>query len=168
MSRQPCSGLSTGGGTGAVQGSSSREGGVPELAPVPVPPHRDLADELELWPFPSAVPCARSHATAVLTEWGLNGLVDDGALIVSELITNAVAAASAMADTFPVLLRLFLINGHLLIEAWDANPTLPEPRVPDADDESGRGLFIVSVLSEACGTDMSADGRKVVWARIRL
>lgn len=155
------------GGAGVVTGSES-EGGGPEQAPVPAPRHIDRGDELELWPFPSAVPCARSHAAAVLTEWGLAALVDDATLIVSELITNAVAAASSMVDTAPVLLRLFVVRGWLVVEAWDSHPSFPEPRLPDADEDSGRGLLIVSALSEACGTDLSADQRKVVWARVKI
>ncbi len=135
---------------------------------MPAPRQIDRGDELELWPFPSAVPCARSHAAAVLAEWGLTRWIDDAALVVSELVTNAVAAAAAMIDTEPILLRLFVIRGRLLIEAWDCSPTFPEPQTPTADEETGRGLMIVQALSEAYGFELSADGRKVTWARLRL
>jgi len=151
--------------TGSV--TRADEGHAPEATPLPAS-HSDRGDELELWPFPSAVPCARPHAAAVLAEWGLTRWIDDAALVVSELVTNAVAAAEAMVDTEPILLRLFVIRGRLVVEAWDANPAFPEPRTPDEDEDSGRGLIIVQALSEACGVDVSADGRKVVWARLRL
>ena len=167
MSGHGCSELSTDCDTGEVAGLLPG-GCTPEETPSPVSLRIDRGDELELWPFPSAVPCARSHAVAVLSEWGLNGLVDDAALVVSELITNAVAAAASMADTAPVLLRLFVIRGWLVIESWDACPILPEPRIPDVEEDSGRGLLIVAALSDACGTDVSADQRKVVWARIKI
>src|SRR5215467_4083379 len=49
---------------------------------------------LELGAYPSAVPCARLHARNVLYEWGVRSIADTVELIVSELVTNAVNAAS--------------------------------------------------------------------------
>src|SRR6516165_1551283 len=48
---------------------------------------------LPLGALPGAVPCARLHTTAVLWEWGMNGLSQQAELAVSELVTNAVRAS---------------------------------------------------------------------------
>jgi hypothetical protein len=75
----------------------------PEVAPVPVPPvaggGRDLArlwplrQFLELGALPGAVPCARLHAREVVWEWALTPLSEAVEHVVTELVTNAVAAA---------------------------------------------------------------------------
>src|SRR3989442_1360431 len=54
-----------------------------------------LSTTLPLGALPGATPCARMHARAVLTEWGLGDLADAAELIVSELVTNAVRASTA-------------------------------------------------------------------------
>src|ERR1700751_6216404 len=54
-----------------------------------------LSTSLPLGALPGATPCARLHARAVLTEWGLADLAEAAELIVSELVTNAVRASTA-------------------------------------------------------------------------
>ena len=66
---------------------------------------------IELAPLPSAVPCARLHAVHVLREWDLRDLADDAALLISELVTNAVAASAVLPDRPPVSLRLIADGG---------------------------------------------------------
>ena len=61
---------------------------------------------IELAPLPSAVPCARLHAVHVLRDWHLRDLADDAALVISELVTNAVTASAVLPDRPPVSLRL--------------------------------------------------------------
>lgn len=163
MNGQHCSELPVRDGAGHVTGD--HRPGAPEHAPWPVP--SDRADELELWPFPSSVGCARAHVSALAREWGLSHLVDDLAIITSELMTNAVEAATETIDTYPVLLRLFLVRGWLIVETWDYSKDVPEVRHPDVDEESGRGLLIVAALADSCGYDVTPDGRKSVWAKIR-
>jgi len=76
-------------------------------APIPVSATWSLRSDLTLGPLPSAVPCARAHAVACLWEWGMSGAGDTVALVVSELITNSVAASRALdGGPFPVLLRM--------------------------------------------------------------
>ena len=57
-----------------------------------------LRSYLELGALPTAVPCARLHAVHVLRDWDLRDLSDDAALIVSELVTNAVTASAILPD----------------------------------------------------------------------
>jgi anti-sigma regulatory factor (Ser/Thr protein kinase) len=125
-----------------------------------------LSSALEFAPLPTAVSCARLHAVHVLHEWGLRGLAEDAALIVSELMTNAVDASAVLPDRPPVTLRLLVGERSLLIEVWDQSPLDLEPREADADSECGRGLTVVAALSDRCGWERTGHRRKVVWAEL--
>ena len=125
-----------------------------------------LSSALEFAPLPTAVSCARLHAVHVLHEWGLRHLAEDAALIVSELITNAIDASVVLSERPPVTLRLLATGTSLMIEAWDHSPLDLEPRQADADDECGRGLSVVAALSARWGTVRTGRQRKVVWAEL--
>ena len=124
------------------------------------------ASRLELRPLPSAVPCARLHAKHVFREWHLAHITDDAELIVSELMTNAVKAAGPRRDVQPITLHLRASREHLLIQVWDALTAVPAPRPHAIDAETGRGLEIVSLLSDRWGYYHPGDGGKVVWAAL--
>jgi anti-sigma regulatory factor (Ser/Thr protein kinase) len=111
---------------------------------------------LPLGAFLTATPCARLHARAVLTEWGLCGLADRAELIVSELVTNAVRASTG-PDGRPrygeaglpvVVLRLSADDTQVLIEVWDESPSAPVTERADPDDERGRGLMLIEEISD--------------------
>jgi|SRR5690242_3366093 len=122
---------------------------------------------IELAPLPSAVPCARLHAVHVLRDWQLRDLSDDAALIVSELVTNAVTASAILPDRPPVSLRLISDGQSLRIEVQDRSPADPRPDAESSDDaEHGRGLGVVAALSTRCGSDRTARNRKTVWAEL--
>ena len=104
-----------------------------------MPGHWPLRTFLELGALPGAVPCARLHARLVAWEWGLAGLGDDAELLVSELLTNAVAAARAMEPVFPVRLWLLSDTTQIAILVWDANPQPPVRTQVDDEAETGRG-----------------------------
>jgi anti-sigma regulatory factor (Ser/Thr protein kinase) len=123
---------------------------------------------LEFAPLPGAVPCARLHAVHVLHEWGLRELADDGALVVSELITNAADASIVLPDRPPIALRLLASETSLVIEVWDQSPLDLEPREAGTDDECGRGLTVVAALSDRWGWERTGHRRKVVWAVLAL
>jgi anti-sigma regulatory factor (Ser/Thr protein kinase) len=127
-----------------------------------------LSSALEFAPLPTAVPCARLHTVHVLHEWGLRELAEDAALIVSELITNAIDASVMLPEHPPVALRLLATGASLVIEAWDQSPLDLETRQADADDECGRGLAVVAALSTRWGTERTGYRRKVVWAELAL
>jgi anti-sigma regulatory factor (Ser/Thr protein kinase) len=126
-----------------------------------------LASALQLAPLPTAISCARLHAVNVLHEWGLGALADDAALVVSELMTNARAAAMALDDQPPIALRLLADHERLIIEAWDQSPYDLDPFEPDDDSENGRGLMIVEALSQRWGSSRVGYNGKVVWAEMR-
>ena len=117
-------------------------------------------------PLPTAVSCARLHAVHVLHEWGLRDVAEDAALIVSELMTNALDASAVLPERPPITLRLLADEKSLLIEAWDQSPLDLEPRQADADDECGRGLTVVAALSDRWGSERTGYRRKVVWAEL--
>lgn len=131
-----------------------------------------LRSSLELGALPTAVPCARLHARHLLWEWGLNGLASDTELLVSELVTNAVKA-TAIQQEAAILLRLSSDSARVLIEVWDADPQPPVPTelgsggTPDPQDEGGRGLFLVAVLSAQWNWYLTKEPTgKVVWCEV--
>jgi hypothetical protein len=135
-------------------------------------PHQSY---LELGSLPTAAPCARLHTTLVLWEWDLGALVPTAALVVSELVSNAVQASrgiteSRFADTWapgtpPVRVWLSADEYRVVIQVWDGSdqPPVPQPVEPEAD--SGRGLLLVGSLSSewGCYAPEKCSG-KVVWA----
>jgi anti-sigma regulatory factor (Ser/Thr protein kinase) len=104
----------------------------------------------------------------VLHEWGLAGLAEDAALLVSELMTNALDASAVLPERPPITLRLLATGTSLVIEAWDQSSLDLEPREADADDECGRGLTVVAALSARWGSERTGYRRKVVWAELAL
>lgn len=123
---------------------------------------------LEFAPLPGAVPCARLHAVHVLHEWGLRALANDAAVVVSELMTNALDASNVLPERPPITLRLLADEKSLLIEAWDHSPLDVEPGQAGTDAECGRGLVVVAALSTRWGSERTGYRRKVVWAELAL
>lgn len=169
------------GGTGAVFGTAApgfaRSPGQ-SGAPVPVPPIQNrgtgmarqwpIRDFLELGALEGAVPSARLHARSILWEWSLTSLTEAVEQVVSELVTNSVAAARAMPHIGPVRLWLLSNTRKVLVLAWDANPQPPALIEAGDDAENGRGLFLVQAFSERWGSYPTPQmGGKVVWAVIR-
>jgi hypothetical protein len=121
---------------------------------VPRPAEADewpLSSHLTLGPLPEAVPCARGHAVARLWEWGMTGASDTIALVVSELVTNAVIASRAL-DGGPFRVRFWLLSDRqeILILVSDASPHAPGRMSPAEDTEGGRGLMLVEAVSKRC------------------
>ena len=126
-----------------------------------------LCSHLDLGALPSAVPCARLHATQVLWEWGLTGLSERIELVVSELVTNAVHASRELTR-YPVV-RLWLLadDSRVLVLVWDANPRPPTRLHTDDEAERGRGLILVESVSDGWNwfCPEGVDG-KIVWAEL--
>ncbi|MGW1273457.1 ATP-binding SpoIIE family protein phosphatase, partial [Streptomyces sp. NPDC002491] len=115
----------------------------------------------ELPADPAAVAEARKTASRRLAEWGLPELSFTTELVVSELVTNAIRYA-----TGPIRLRL--IRGRTLFcGVFDGGATAPHLRHPRATDEGGRGLLLVSQVTQRWGTRFLPEG-KVIWAEQSL
>ena len=109
----------------------------------------------------ASVPVARQFVTEVLRQWDLQMLVESVALIVSELVANAVRHVPG-----PCALEVSHRAGALRLAVADAGPGTPDLQVLGATHENGRGLHIVSAFSDAWGIDQLRDGGKLVWAEL--
>jgi anti-sigma regulatory factor (Ser/Thr protein kinase) len=116
-----------------------------------------------LGPVETAPGCGRDHARQVLSDWKLGHLASDAALLVTELMTNAVTASRR--DGTPICLRLLSNSGQLIIEVWDRSPSRPELRQAGCWEDHGRGLSIVEAVSHRWGWHHT-DGWKVVWCEL--
>ncbi|HEX5512067.1 MAG TPA: ATP-binding protein, partial [Actinomycetales bacterium] len=103
-------------------------------------------EELPLADGPDAVPTARRFTVATLNDRGWTGDVDDVAMVVTELITNALLYGGA-----PVVLRLAPISGGVRVEVQDHGEQLPMRVVSTPDSMTGRGLAVVGRLSTRWG-----------------
>ncbi|WP_257234358.1 SpoIIE family protein phosphatase [Streptomyces sp. JV178] len=121
----------------------------------------DRIAEWDVPPDPAAVAGVRAAATAQLDAWGLEELGFSMELVLSELVTNAVRYGSE-----PIHLRL-IHDRTLICEVADGSSTSPHLRYAATTDEGGRGLFLVSHLTERWGTRYTPQG-KVIWAEQNL
>ena len=144
-----------------------------------VPPSRHGHD-LERWPLhdtlrlgalADAVPLARAHLRQLLSGWGRAELSPDAGVVVSELVTNAVAASAGLRPAAaPVLVWLGSDGYRLLLAVADMSPRPPVRLDLRPDAEGGRGLALVEALSGRWGWHLAnVNGlRKCVWAEWRL
>ncbi|MEU3524684.1 SpoIIE family protein phosphatase [Streptomyces sp. NPDC038707] len=117
----------------------------------------DQVAEWRLDSAPGEVSRARRLVRAQLLDWGLPEAVETAELLVSEVVTNAVLHAASDR----IGLRIVRTDA-LLFEVTDDEPALPALLSAGPDDESGRGLRVVSRLAREWGA--SATGhRKTVW-----
>ena len=89
--------------------------------------------------------------------------IGDAALLVSELVTNAIRYARR------TLLVAVELQDHVVrVEVTDDDPELPSLSVAEDDDAtSGRGLRIVNDLADQWGVTEGPNG-KTVWFEIHL
>ncbi|WP_258053555.1 SpoIIE family protein phosphatase/ATP-binding protein [Streptomyces sp. Ru72] len=123
------------------------------------------ADRVADWdvpPDPSAVAGMRVALSHKLDEWGLAELGFAMELVLSELVTNAIRYGSP-----PIHVRLIHDDRTLVCEVADGSSTSPHLRYAATTDEGGRGLFLVSRMTERWGTRYTPQG-KVIWAEQAL
>jgi hypothetical protein len=127
--------------------------------------HRPRHTVLELAALPSAVPCARLHTRNVVAEWDMPGAADTAELLISELVTNAIAETSRIpgSGTGTISMRLTAGIGMVLIEVFDSSRRAPERRHAQFDAENGRGLLLVDTLSARWGACPIPGRGKIVW-----
>lgn len=122
----------------------------------------------ELSRDPAQVRHARERARKALCDWGLGEHADLAALVVSELVTNAICHGDGAA-----WMGVSHSGGELRVEVHDDGTARPVRRQPGADDEAGRGLALIDGLIELQGgqrgiaEDSSGPG-KTVYVVIRL
>ena len=163
-------------GLAALSPEGGHDRAVPRPEGIPSAEARDSyphAGNLAVWPLfaglgplgalPTAPRLVRSFAALVLGIWGLTIFQDDTELVMSELATNAVAAATG-PDGRPrydgsgglhlLWARLLSDRERLRLEVWDTVPEemgVPVQRQAQETDESGRGLELLDALSSTWG-----------------
>ena len=121
---------------------------------------------------------ARGHVRSTLAAWRLSELSDTVELVVSELAANAVNASvgpdghlAHLDGRIPVVrVRLFAGEAILVAEVWDEAGGVPARKNGGTADESGRGLDLVHVLTDArWGWYHAPSGPgKCVWAEFLI
>ena len=118
-------------------------------------------------PDPRSVRAGRDFTVATMQRWGAAERCDDIAMVVSELLTNALRhALPDVAQASRRAVRLGLLQpGHAVICAVaDPSPKVPEPRHLEDLCEGGRGLQVISALADVWGCTPPGHAGKVVWA----
>jgi hypothetical protein len=128
--------------------------------------------------LPTASSAARAHVRATLATWRMCGLADSLELVVSELVANGVNASADGDGTpryvegrMPVIWLCLLTDGaRLVAEVWDQAPGVPVRLSADCDDESGRGLNLVDMITGSrWGWHPARSGLgKCVWAEFAV
>ena len=113
------------------------------------------ADDIDL------VRRARADAVRRVRELGRPDLADDAALVVSELVTNAILHGGGCTG-----IEVVVLDGGLRIEVRDGSRVPPLLGRPSEESLTGRGLRLVARLSEHWGAHAAADEGKVVWAQL--
>jgi serine phosphatase RsbU (regulator of sigma subunit) len=120
------------------------------------------ARSLALGPGAESVPVARHWVRAQVRELDAEALVDDVEMVVSELVANVVLHAPG-----PAVLTLVPEEDGLRLEVADTGAAMPTRRLATDSGTTGRGLNLVSSLTEGWGVLPRGDELpgKVVWCR---
>jgi anti-sigma regulatory factor (Ser/Thr protein kinase)/anti-anti-sigma regulatory factor len=101
---------------------------------------------------------ARDRVRALCRRHGLTALSDNGEIVVTELLANAITHGRA-----PITVRVSARGRYLHVAVRDRGGGLPRLRGPGSGAApGGRGLMIVEALTVAWGATPARDG-KVVW-----
>ena len=115
-----------------------------------------------------SVRAARYFTVATLRRWGTAHSSQDIAIVVSEMVTNALRHAlpgpGGTRPRRPVRLGLLQQGPWVLCAVADPGKATPVPRTPGALAEDGRGLRMVYALSDRWGYTAPSDEGKIVWA----
>ena len=99
-----------------------------------------------LRPEPVQVSRVREQVRQALPTWGLAKHAELAALIISELVTNAIVHGSGLIE-----IQLTCEGGSLCVYVHDQGDRRPVRRHPDGDCEYGRGLELIDGLIEQYG-----------------
>jgi anti-sigma regulatory factor (Ser/Thr protein kinase)/D-alanyl-D-alanine dipeptidase len=106
---------------------------------------------------PASVRQARESVGEVLEAAGFGDRVFDAELAVSELVTNAV-----LHGREPITVSFAITPGGFRVRVHDGSPVSPAFSMLDPTAVTGRGLVLVSAVSDSWGVDPEEDG-KTVW-----
>ncbi|TLQ38632.1 ATP-binding protein [Streptomyces marianii] len=113
---------------------------------------------------------ARRLARVALAAWGLDDEAATAALVLSELVANAVR--HAWGPSVRIAVDLPTADRVRLAVVDRAARRLPELRVPAPGDTTGRGLLLVEECADRWGYDLLGSGiapwGKRVWAELKV
>jgi len=118
-----------------------------------------------------AAKAAREYSERVLRGWGLQALADDAAVIVSELVSNAIRhGVNGRSDPAWDCIELILWRrpGQIICAVTDPGTGTPAMANPDPLAEQGRGLHVVEALSVTWGWTRLGSPGKAVWAALEV
>lgn len=114
-------------------------------------------------PNAQSVGAAREFSLATLRRWTVADRTDDIAIVLSELLTNALRHG-ADHPASPVRVALVQPARFVLVVVADHGRRVPVLREADYLAESGRGLHVINALSDSWGCTTPTDAGKAVWA----
>lgn len=121
------------------------------------------------WPYTArSVGQARRQLNDMCAESGMADLAEVAALVLSELMTNALRHGRP-AHACAIATRFTPTADGMRIEVHDASTARPRLGQAATDDEGGRGLALVDALTQGrWGVTHTATGSggKTVWALI--
>ena len=103
---------------------------------------------------------ARELVTAQCASWGLSSLCDDVALVVTELVANAIRHAGTDIE-----ICIAPIEAGVRLEVRDGSTRPLRPRAALSSDEGGRGLLLVDALATRYGVEGEPGGKRV-WVEL--
>ena len=120
---------------------------------------------IELRRAPTAPGVARRVVAGLLDGWGVRGpVLEDTAIVVNELVSNAVEHAGGEASLELAVSRY----GDLLrISLADPSPVHPVELRVDHRAARGRGVHLIAVLCRRWGAEAHRGGKRV-WCEITL
>ncbi|TDU04097.1 hypothetical protein EDD99_2551 [Streptomyces sp. 846.5] len=121
-----------------------------------------MTEEVRLPSGPASSARARRLVRSALDTWGLGGLGEVAEQLVGELVANVVRHTGGRSFG----LRLVRRPGSIRFEVRDPSRALPCLIMGDAEDDAGRGLRLVDVMSDRWGADLLSRG-KSVWFELR-
>ncbi len=108
---------------------------------------------------PEVVGTARALVRTVLELWDCDDPEDAGALLTSEIVTNAVRHA---AGVLAMQIDVSLLQGVVRVSVEDPVPARPTIQALNTEAMGGRGLQLVEALAARWGSTPTDRG-KAVW-----
>ncbi|MFJ6080524.1 ATP-binding protein [Streptomyces sp. NPDC092369] len=131
-----------------------------------------LCSVLVVPPVTQSARVARAFTWASLDGRIADERIEDMAVTVSELLSNALRYGQPRDSRTPLEPSLWLALwdrwSYAVCGVTDESERIPVEGRPDELAESGRGLQVVSALSDSWGWNLRAAGGKTVWALFRL
>ncbi|MEU0844813.1 ATP-binding protein [Streptomyces sp. NPDC005962] len=113
---------------------------------------------------PESAAVARKLVRTALTAWGLDELIEDATLVITELVSNAVD--HGRLQSIRVVVNRPTEN-WVRLGVVDRSKALPMMRTDSNGDQvRGRGLVLVDAVTVRWGTDLYRWGKQV-WGELK-